>query len=330
MQKNIIYSLLIFLMAGLCSCGSKDFKVEGNLSDKGRQNLRFVYAYNEGISSTWIPMVEGKFELKGASDEMTIVYVFNSKMFQIFHFVAQNGETIEIGGTMSDLKFDGNDINQRWYDFIKKHDADFKNGNTAVTDKAIEDYINANPKDVLSTLLLVCDYSKISSTKAKELLEKIDAEAKPESLLKLYDNSFAFKADNTASLKDLKLRNTKDSLVNFEVEKKGHTLLFFWDEEADKMKTHKGVMTRLKALKKDNKNLKIADVFTNPDTVQWYKATRLDSVKWEHYKALCGTMDKSIQHLDVRVGDFFILADSLGNQIYRGHSLDEVEKALKK
>lgn len=262
MQKNIIYSLLILLMAGLCSCGSKEFEIEGNLSDKGRQNLRFVYSHNEGISSTWIPMVEGKFEMKGNSKEQTIVYVFNSKMNLIFHFVAQNGETIGIGGSMNDLKFEGNEINQRWYDFIKKNNIEFNNNNTEAADKAIEDYINANPKDVVSTLLLICDYSKLRSTKAKELLEKIDAEAKPESLLKLYDNSFAFKEDNDTTLKDLRMRNMNDTLVDFTIEKKGHTLLYFWDEEADKLKTHKGIIKRLKALKKANKNLKIADVYT--------------------------------------------------------------------
>ena len=134
----------------------------------------------------------------------------------------------------------GSDINEQWNDFIRAHAADFKAMRNDRTDKAIADYIDKNPKNVVSTLLLTCDYSDISSPNAQALLKKIDKTAKPEQLLSLY-SQFLNSGDLTSKkVASLKLRNDQDSLVIVRTYDHPATILFFWrNEDSDsKQKIH--------------------------------------------------------------------------------------------
>lgn len=79
---------------------------------------------------------------------------------------------------------------------------------------------------MVSTLLLTCDYSDISSPNAQALLKKIDKTAKPEQLLSLY-SQFLNSGDLTSKkVASLKLRNDQDSLVIVRTYDHPATILF--------------------------------------------------------------------------------------------------------
>ena len=72
MTRKLSMIIGAVMMAVLASCSSGNFTIEGELTDAGTQNLRFVYASEGNITSQWIPAVGGRLTLEGNSKELTV------------------------------------------------------------------------------------------------------------------------------------------------------------------------------------------------------------------------------------------------------------------
>lgn len=323
-----ISMLLLFTL--LSSCSNSEFTIEGTFEDGITQNLRFVYATPESVTSQWIPAVDGKVKMVGKSKELTVVYIFNAQSKFLTHLVVKNGETVSFSGKITDpygIKLVGSELNQEWSGFISSHYSDFKSGAASKTDKAIEDYISNNPESILSTLLLTCDYSDIESDRAKELLESISEKAKPESLLCLFGSTLKNESSASKKLVPFTIRNEKDSLVLLDPKKNRANVLYFWYNTTEEDTLRARIITELKALSA-KKSVTVADIFVNTDTAKWYRTVKNDSVKWKHYKALTGHYESSIADLNVVGENFIIVADSTGQQLYRGYDAQKAKKAV--
>lgn len=329
-MRKTIYLLFAVIAAAVCTaCGNSAFSIEGKLTDAGTQNLRIVYQAGDSIVSQWVPAVNGEFKVDGKASDLSVVYLYSAQMQLIAHLAVEGSDHIKIEGSIADrynLKVTGSDINEQWNDFIRAHAADFKAMRNDRTDKAIADYIDKNPKNVVSTLLLTCDYSDISSPNAQALLKKIDKAAKPEQLLSLY-SQFLNSGDLTSKkVASLKLRNDQDSLVIVRTYDHPATILFFWrNEDSDRQTT----VNSLKTLCRGSR-LQMVDICLDSDTLDWRRTIDGDSVKWGHYKAIGGVVDKTIVDLNVKGSPYFIVADSTGTQIYRGTQFDKLCDVLNK
>ena len=317
------------MMAVLASCSSGTFTIEGELTDAGTQNLRFVYASEGNITSQWIPAVGGRLPLEGNSKELTVVYVFTAQMKYLTHVAVKNGETIRLSGKISDpwhIKAEGSDINAEWTKFILAHAADFAAGATAKTDKAIEQYIKANPTSVVSTLLLTCDYSQITSDRAQTILESIAEAARPASLLEPFASTIGENAMAMARVQPMSLLDRQDSLVIVDVKKKRLNVLYFWHSTAEADSARRQTVKGLREM--TGGDVAIIDICINPDTLGWARTVRSDSLKATHYKAWQGPVDKGLLPLNIKGENFIIGADSTGRQLYRGTSTDEARKTI--
>ena len=88
----------------------------------------------------------------------------------------------------------------------------------------------------------------------------------------------------------LKLRNDQDSLVIVRTYDHPATILFFWrNEDSDRQTT----VNSLKTLCHGSR-LQMVDICLDSDTLDWRRTIDGDSVKWGHYKAIGGVVDKPI------------------------------------
>lgn len=328
-MKNIFFLSVIFLMTLFAvSCTSKEFKVEGKFSDAGTQNLRFVYVSGDAIHTQWMPTVDGTFTLIGSSDELTVVYVYSSQMRFITHFAVKNGQTITVEGQLKDnynVTTKGNKESEEWNAFIVAHASDFKAKNSEKIDQTIAEFIKANPENVVSTLLLTCDYSDIRSEEARKLFESIDEKARPEQLTILYNDLLLRDIEKQKPLTVLNLRNSKDSLETVQSNEAKLSLYYFWKESNSKRDS---IVSQLKRLEKNvgKGNIRIIDISIKPDTFGWGRIVARDSVMWKHYVAVGGPVDKTIADLNISAPKYFILTDSTGTQLYRGVNVEEACK----
>lgn len=328
-MKKILYAACLLIIALLTTaCGSDNFTIEGQLDDAGTQNLRFVYLSGGKISSQWIPSVGGTFTMQGNSNELTVVYVYSSRMKFLTHVAIKNGETIKLRGKIADnynIVSEGSETDTQWNTFIRNNAAAFSKKDNTATDKAIESFVKSNPGNVVSTLLLTCDYS---GNNFAALLESIEESAKPEQLTALYTNELQNSTEKEIKITALSLRDDNDSLVVMDTKDKAYNVLYFWYDSKDKR--HDEYVSKLKSIKKDNQSkVSITDIYLNSDTSGWRKTLKKDSTEWKHYRTFAGAVDKSIESLNVKGMNFIIVADSTGNQLYRGQSAEEAAKAIK-
>ncbi len=329
-MKKSAYLIIALLMAAVCAaCGGGAFKIEGHLSDAGTQNLRAVYLSGDTVISQWVPSVDGKFAIDGKADGLTVVYIYSSQMKLVAHVAVDNGDKVSVEGAIADnynIAVEGTDINAEWNAFVRAHAADFKASRNDVTDKAIAGFIAKNPKNVVSTLLLTCDYSDLSSPEAQQLFKKIDKSAKPDRLMSLYSQFFTNGDLAAKKINALKLRNSQDSIVLVRTYDHPVSVIYFWRDDDN---NRRGDVSELKALYKGSR-VQVLDVCLDSDTLGWRRTVNADSTKWQHYRAIGGPVDKTIVDLNVKGSPFFIVADSTGTQIYRGSQISGVRKAIDK
>ena len=81
----------------------------------------------------------------------------------------------------------GNRFNEDWQLFRDEHKAFYTDQNPSRLDAAIEKYVREHSDDMLSTVLLLVDYSDHGNRdKLGKLLKDINIEARPESLTRLF------------------------------------------------------------------------------------------------------------------------------------------------
>ena len=325
-MKSYLYTIFMALASlTFAACGSDNFSIEGQLTDAGTQNLRFVYLSGEKIHSQWIPSVGGAFSMQGNSKELTVVYIYSSKMKFLTHIAIKNGETVKLHGTIADnygITAEGGEINTEWNAFIRNHSEAFTKNDQKRTDKAIEDFVKANPGNIVSTLLLTCDYAGKDFAK---LIETVDASAKPEQITTLYANDLQNLTEKEIQIAPFSLYDDNDSLMTFDIKKNACNVLYFWFDSKDKR--HAEYVKKIKTI--DDKSVKVSDIYLNYDTTDWRTTLKKDSTNWKHYRTFAGAADKSIDNLNVKGANFIIVADSTGKQLYRGQSADEALSAIK-
>lgn len=327
-MKKFLYMAFIAISALVfSSCGSDSFTIEGELSDAGTQNLRFVYLAEGKVNSHWIPSVGGQFTMQGNSKELTVVYIYSSRMKFLTHAVIKNGETITLKGSIADnynIETDGSDVNNEWNSFIRNNAEAFAKADRTQANSAIASFVKANPGNLVSTLLLTCDYT---GTDLATLAAGIDEKAKPEQLISLYENELQNSTEKETKVTPFTLRDDRDSLTIVSL-KKPYNILYFWYDGKDKQ--HSEYIGKIKSFAKERKTeITVSDIYLNCDTTGWRTTLKNDSTNWKHYRAFAGTVDKSIERLNVKGSNFIIVADSTGKQLYRGQSAEEAISVIK-
>lgn len=319
----------------LTGCSSDKFKIEGHITDIGTQNLRVIYSTGTTINSMWIPIVDGKFSFEGSSPELTVVNIFNQQKGLIAHVVAKNGSNIKIEGSFKDpykFKITGDNINEEWGEFINSHSDAIKKGNSTMIDIDIEKYIRSNKNSIVSTLLLMNDYSNLTNTETVDkLIAMIEPEARPEQLMQPY-RGMSEESQSVNSKKILTsfiLYSSADSIEGFNPSISKASLIYFWIPENN---DRKEVLNKMKEISKKygKSKLQLADITLENDSSIWKKEIKTDSVSWKQFWGLGGRMNNAVRSMQVNTAPYFIVTDSIGVQLYRGNSVTDACNAVTK
>ena len=166
-MKKIQFLSVLLLAVILASCSSDSFKIDGDISN---------------ISAGTV-VVE--------ASSPVIVNLTDQLGEPLATVLAVNGDHLKVKGDASkpmSVKVKGNRLNEEWQLFRDEHAAFYSNASRL--DAAIEKYVREHPADMLSTVLLMADYSNHRDRdKMDKMLKDIDIKARPESLLMAYRNS---------------------------------------------------------------------------------------------------------------------------------------------
>lgn len=318
-MRHLQYIFLVLTVLSLASCSSDSFKIDGNLVNLDGTAVKVVFRGDSGVVDEWTNLdKKGRFTYEGKASQPSIVTVYNHRGDPLAVMVAVNGDHLKIKGDAGigkHIKVGGNKVNDDWQLFRDEHAAFYSDPNPSRLDAAIGKYVREHPSDLLSTVLLVVDYSNYSDRAAVDkLLSSIDIKVRPESLTSsLTKTPSGRKSNNLPRLMILTLLKHDGGFE--EIKFTGKTsLINLW---ANPQENRKAVNDKLNKLDQD---VTIIDVLTESDTLRWHKT--IEGEPWKHYWAPGGPLEPGIQLLGINSMPWYAVIDATGLVAYSGPNLD--------
>lgn len=321
-SRVLLMACLVLTLAVMCGCKkeNKPFKVKVELQGLGSQQVKVVYSGADGgIVDYWAKCENNAFEIEGTCANPSLLMVYNKVNVPIVKLVVAGGDKLEVKGKILEpyeLDVKGSEMAEQYNTFMVKHKTEYKSANSQALNTAIENYVKDNPKSVVSTVLVLLDYSPGDDTAIDKLLEKIDDSAKPESLVASYS---LLKARNKKpATKIISLNIFEQSTGDFQMAKIAGdrpSVIVFWDRDLG-MNNRKIIFDELKTL--NLAQVQVMDISLDIDSTGWYYATHQHDTPWKHYWVPGSMMNGEIMSLQVNTTPTIIVTDSLGQQQYRG------------
>ena len=328
--RQILIIVIVALTAVLTSCSGDGFKIDGNIAAIKGTMVRVVFDGDSGIVDELVN-VDNKvhFTYEGESAQPVLVSILDMNGNQLMTVVAVNGDHIKMkgdAGKAMSIKAKGSKVNEDWQLFRDEHKAFYTDPNPSRLDAAIEKYVREHPADMLSTVLLMADYSNYTDAdKVGKLLNSIQAEARPESLTRAFlGNPMGHKNPSVPRLMTLTLVKHGGDFEEIKLTDK-MTLISLWANPQDDRNTK---MQKLRELSEGTETqFRIIDVLAEADTVRWHQTIASDPKSWQHYWAPGGPLEQGIQMLGINTMPWYAVTDSTGLVTYSGPSLDQAIKA---
>ena len=333
----IVVAFCVSLMG--TGCTSDHFTIEGTVADGGTQNVRVVYPTDDGFECEWVTMKEGHFAYRGESADPVVVSIYNQQKKLIAHALVSNGDDLEFTASLAEpwgTVVKGTKVNEQWSEFIVSHSDDFANDNRSATDAAIEEYVAAHPASVVSTLLLMCEFSDLTQKKrVDDILAKIEIEARPESVMRGFYAMQAMRGEisDKERVSTMTLWSDRDSMENVRPYSKSMSIYYFWTPD-DRSRSDDFRLLKSFAKELDSKRLQIIDIDLDSDTLRWKSIVRGDSASWQRYWAVGGVTNSYLRNFNLSSTPYYVLSDSTGRLLYHGDNFatarQMIEKKLKK
>lgn len=373
-----LYPGLLFLalmMALLMGCTKNEFTVEFDLPADTFANYRLTYyAADRNTDGFWvqtaIPLDRGKFSLKGATRQPTILWLSDGGGRTI-PIPVRRGETIRITGTEANpltWTIDGDKLAKQWSEFRRQawetsakdsrkphgnptshgpeYSGNLESDNTGTSAEAerIAAFVRKNPSEPLSALLLATEYPrKEKPSEFLKLWNSLDDKAERREALRMaasvdFDGS-AFRMRPDGSLeatgaktpRTLRLKTRGRPTAELRLGGSKRTLLAFENRSES---THRQTVDTLRSLRRlhpDSASHPLALVSFDSDSISWNFNLDRDTLPGVLRAWMpLGPADRGAMALGVVSTPHYIVLGPKGKTLYRGPDLDRAAKAFRK
>ena len=325
-------ALLLIITAVFASCSSDSFKIDGNIANLEGNAVRVLFRADSGMVDERVDTdKKGRLTFKGESTQPVLVNVLSLRGEPLAMLVAVNGDHLKLSGDAGKamgVNVSGNRLNEDWQLFRKEHAAFYADQNPSRLNAAIEKYVREHPSEMLSTVLLMADYTDYSDRdKVEKMLKGIDGKFRPESLTEVF-----------TGLANARSRNRSPRLMTLTLVKHGSefekikltdqvTLMNLW---AQPQQDRERVINAIEALDGGGDGtVKVLDVLIESDTLRWHDAIANDPKGWSHYWAPGGPLEPGLQLLGITSAPWYAVVDDTGLITYSGPNLNEAIKKIK-
>ena len=321
-MKTLQYlALLLSLTMAMASCSGDSFKIDGKLANFDSGMVRVIFPTDSGMVDEWVSVdKKGKFSYQGAVADPVIVSLLDSRSHLLVMLVATSGDHIKVKGDAAQpktIKIKGSKVNEDWQLFRDEHAAFYTDPNPSRLDAAIEKYVREHPADLLSTVLLMADYSDYSDVdKINAMLKGIDVKVRPGSLVQSFEGrSMNAQTSRLPRIMALKLVKHGGDFEDVSLVDR-MTFISFWANPQD---NRSALINKLNQV---GEGIRVIDVLTESDTLRWHQTIAADPKEWKHYWAPGGPLEQDVQLLGIKSLPWYAVTDSTGLVTYSGPSLD--------
>lgn len=334
--KRYIFLIVLLL---LMSCGKNEFTLRFDVDASVTDNYDVTYYATDvkgGITVQAVASVrEGKCLLTGITKRPTLAFL-NSRMADYpLVIYAQRGDKVDIGGEGNNpLQWvvKGNKINEKLSEWRSENIGKLQSHDPDSVNFAIKKFVEENPEEPSSTILLLCYYDRgLDEQGYVELMTSLKGDAKKDEWLKIVARAdqMVYHHSYPAKLESLVMRSVKEGADTLKINNADPVFLIFWQSSDN---DRKNTVDSLKWLEKSypDSTLLIADVCLDADSLGWRNAMRKDSL--ELIKRLWAPTvftDPAVTKFKVKALPYYIVFDKEGNQVYRGKNLPDAMKTYR-
>ena len=316
-----IFALLGVLLAAVACGNDEEFVIRCDIKGLGTRGLEMVYVTRSGISRLTFHPVDGKVDLRASSPQPTLVEVYTIDGTLLFSCVASNGDHMEVKMQLDDpstLTLSGQNASRDYTAFVVEHDSLLTHGSDAEVNRMIAEAVRANPSNMMSTLLMVTRFRPDGDELlADSLLNEISSEARPFLGVRSFAAPIGEQVSTSArgEVRAFTIYNGKDTIVRYSPGMQSYALLVFDDKRIPD-----SISRRLRDLRKslNKRRLQVVEVSFVPDSAVWHSIVDSDSAIWLQAWVPGGPSSAQVRRLAVPRTPYYIVADSLGRQCYRG------------
>ena len=319
----------------LSACKNDSFSLEAKIEGLGDKEVTIVYATSYGVQSQSVTASDDVIKCEGYAPQTTVVNLVMPDGMPTIRTAAINGDNIKLQGLLGSpypTAIKGGDTAREWHKFLSDHLTEVENNaSTGELNPIIAEYIRANPNSVVSTLLLIYNYTPLCNNEtADSLLNIISDEAKPVYMISTYNalRNELNKANRSRGFYQFTLPTLNGKWETFSRPDKGYALIWAWSDDDRNRRQCVDSIKHLEALY--GKRLAVSTILIDADTMRWRSRINSDSIdKWSHYWAPGGPNSPSIKNFGLMRTPTILLIDSFGANPYRGNSIAAAEKLIK-
>lgn len=318
---------ILCLTVILASCSKHDYlKLKVNIDGLGTQSVYLTYFTRAGLRTVSMPVVDDYFEYTYVSEKPILFELTTSGGRLIGHLMAKNDQTVKANfkiGDTSAASVKGDEASRRLAQFCAANAGAIDTRDHLSLNRAIENYVNANPADVVSAILMSRYYdSSLDPDRAARLVAAIDVSARPASLLAGLNELVNIFPDTLHLLPPLSLYTVRDSATSFAPHDSIGLLLAF--TPADSPAPRDSVVRRFNHIADSLKSrLSVVELIVTPDTARWQDIVRSAEAGYPVAWLPGGIASPDVRSLNIKMLPMIVLADSASNIIYRGPSLED-------
>lgn len=324
------------LFAALWSgCGEKtSFRLSGEVHGGANTNIYIKYfsgdAIHSGVTAARSGKLEGEFPLPSPA----VVHLLDNEGNLLALMYAEGGDELSVKIDRSNPAksvVEGSDVNERWSGLMNANSELLFSADSEKINDMIEDYISANPSDVVSALMFASFYDASSDpVHAGEVLETIDTEARRPEILDSYTSQLRRFAmpDAYEKIDSICYRPAdKDTSLVFYATNSKASLIAISNDNSRRNDSIVPPLKRLyKALPEDK--AQILDLALTSQYSAFSNRVRRDSAEWVQGWVPGGILGDDLYRLAIPEIPYFIVTDTAGNQIFRGGSFADAEVAI--
>lgn len=346
-MSAILACFMILMFAG---CVKNEFKIDFEFPKDHIGNYVATYYAWDKKKGMWIEQTasvqEGVASLGFITRLPTLVYISDaSSPSNSIVVYANRGDKLKITGEGKDMwtwSVKGNKLSERWSEW-RNGAASVKSDRKAL-EKSISDYVEKNPSDELSALLMITEWDRRENPEGfLKLWNAIDKDVRTQDLNEMAGSSdlfgvqFTVKADGSLSLsndpklKSVVFRSLDNGVDTLRFNKVNASILYFFTENNSDRKEALDTLKSLSKAYPDSLKRIICDISVDTDSMAWRGSIRRDSLKgavraWLPY----GLSDENMVKLGVYRIPWIIVKDKSGAVKYAGTDLKEAASEFRK
>ncbi len=334
-MKRLAYLLSIAAAFIAAACADKDsFTVEGQIEGGGAQTVELLYFTDGAAKRLTAAASDGKFSLTGTAPRPALAYLSVAGNAPLATLVVENGDNISctVNPDSTVWKASGNQATELLARFTAENASLLRSGDDAAVNSAVAAYVKANPKRVASAALIVtCFRTRGHELQLDSIMSLLAPEARQPAVLQNFMSTVTtqISLDARQRLTPMSFYESRDTTYRYVAQRQTLSLFAFTDDDRT---ARDSIIPRLQALADSfpARRCRIIEVSLALDSAEWRRTlATTPEAEWQRVWAPGSVSAPLLRKLAVSRVPFFIVADSLGDQLYRGSSVSHADNLIR-